>query len=453
MSTVIALRFPTGRYHATPWGRAVNEAAVEWPPSPWRLLRALYSTWRTRAPELDAAVVGEVLSALVTAPSFRLPRHTEAHTRHYYPDATYGTDKVFDPFAVLDPAAAVLVRWPGQLSADQFLLLERLCHLLPYVGRADSLCHARLLPAADVTALPVEGWYEPGDLGDLSEPGVRVLSPTAPLDVNALVATTTDVRRGGRTTPAGSRWVSYATCAPVRPPTLASVRPASRRVQAVRLRLASPVLPTVRQAVAYGHVLHQAAVHFSPGSSTLTGCQDDSPRNDGHVHAHYLHLDTDHDGLLDTALVWAPEGLAEADIEALARIRRLRSREPGFRPVRLAVEAAGAVKDVQPELAAPSRMWQSLTPFAPYRHPHKRQSLEEFLFAELQRELATRRLPELVAIRLAAGDWPNHRRRRTLAEREARAYGVRMEFTAPVTGPIALGALSHFGLGLFRPAP
>jgi hypothetical protein len=28
----IAITFPTGRFHATPWGRHVNEAAQEWPP-------------------------------------------------------------------------------------------------------------------------------------------------------------------------------------------------------------------------------------------------------------------------------------------------------------------------------------------------------------------------------------------------------------------------------------
>jgi len=41
---LIELRFPAGRYHATPWGSHVNEGAVEWPPSPWRLLRALIAT-------------------------------------------------------------------------------------------------------------------------------------------------------------------------------------------------------------------------------------------------------------------------------------------------------------------------------------------------------------------------------------------------------------------------
>ena len=34
----LRVRFPAGRYHATPWGNHVNEGQIEWPPSPWRVL-------------------------------------------------------------------------------------------------------------------------------------------------------------------------------------------------------------------------------------------------------------------------------------------------------------------------------------------------------------------------------------------------------------------------------
>jgi CRISPR-associated protein Csb2 len=40
----LAFTFPAGRYHATPWGRHVNEADVAWPPEPWRILRTLVAT-------------------------------------------------------------------------------------------------------------------------------------------------------------------------------------------------------------------------------------------------------------------------------------------------------------------------------------------------------------------------------------------------------------------------
>ena len=42
--TRILFSFPGGRYHATPWGSHVNEGLVEWPPSPWRLLRPFIAT-------------------------------------------------------------------------------------------------------------------------------------------------------------------------------------------------------------------------------------------------------------------------------------------------------------------------------------------------------------------------------------------------------------------------
>ena len=38
MPVIIRLTFPGGQYHATPWGRHVNEGAVEWPPSPWLMI-------------------------------------------------------------------------------------------------------------------------------------------------------------------------------------------------------------------------------------------------------------------------------------------------------------------------------------------------------------------------------------------------------------------------------
>lgn len=41
MSLTIAIRFLTGRAHLHPWQTHHSEGRVEWPPSPWRLLRAL----------------------------------------------------------------------------------------------------------------------------------------------------------------------------------------------------------------------------------------------------------------------------------------------------------------------------------------------------------------------------------------------------------------------------
>ena len=132
MPATLAIRFPLGRYHATPWDRSVNEGAAEWPPSPWRLLRALTATWHTRWPDLPAQVLDGLLSALGDPPAYLTPPARPGHTRHYLPDLdhrkgeTGHTDLTLDPFLSLRRAGApaaepaeLLVRWDADLDAGQ----------------------------------------------------------------------------------------------------------------------------------------------------------------------------------------------------------------------------------------------------------------------------------------------------------------------------------------------
>src|SRR5947209_1090918 len=103
--TVLELRFLAGRYHATPWGRHVNEGAVEWPPSPWRIVRALIATWYLKAQEIPEETVRSLVNALSTPPRFHLPRASTSHTRHYMPyneGKNEKTTKVFDTFIHLE---------------------------------------------------------------------------------------------------------------------------------------------------------------------------------------------------------------------------------------------------------------------------------------------------------------------------------------------------------------
>ena len=112
----IGVRFLAGRYHATPWGRHVNEAAPEWPPSPWRLLRGLVATWKRKVPELDQGKVESILRALAAPPQFSLPPATVGHTRHYMPWFKKGPDDrtlVFDAFVAVPREVRLVALWPG----------------------------------------------------------------------------------------------------------------------------------------------------------------------------------------------------------------------------------------------------------------------------------------------------------------------------------------------------
>ena len=178
----LSFSFPAHRYHATPWGRHVNEADVAWPPEPWRILRALIATyWRKGTcvdwPKEDAASLIDALAA--TPPIYHLPDGAvHAHTRHYMP-AGPKTTLVFDAFAHLPDGASIVVAWPNLLlEPRQFELVADLADGMGYLGRAESWVECTALTKWDVAlanCLPAD--YSANGAGEL----VGVLAPlTAP---------------------------------------------------------------------------------------------------------------------------------------------------------------------------------------------------------------------------------------------------------------------------------
>lgn len=105
--------------------------------------------------------------------------------------------------------------------------------------------------------------------------------------------------------------------------------------------------------------------------------------------------------------------------------------------------------------------WESLTPFVPPRHAYKTQGQPKpGEDPETQLKLALERLeyPEpsgLREIELHAKHWVKvHAVKRSKdgpSNQSRRGYRFRLTFPKPVSGPIALGHSSHFGLGLFVP--
>ena len=144
MTIAIALSFPSGKFHATAWGKHVNEATPDWPPAPWRLLRAFVAVWK-RTLHADAQVnqhFPSVLAKLTAPPLYKLPAAALAHTRHYLSGAS---SLVFDGFLAVSPMHEVGVCWPqvDLLPAEQEALARVLAHM-NYLGRAESWCAARL---------------------------------------------------------------------------------------------------------------------------------------------------------------------------------------------------------------------------------------------------------------------------------------------------------------------
>lgn len=155
----LAFRFPAGRYHATPWGRNVNEADVAWPPEPWRILRALIACYwrkgdRERWSEEDLARLIDALAE--DLPVFQLPEGAiHAHTRHYMPIRKGRSESktlVFDAFLHLPDDAEVHVIWEGvTLDGDLLDLAADLASGMGYLGRAESWTECRTMTEPEDT--------------------------------------------------------------------------------------------------------------------------------------------------------------------------------------------------------------------------------------------------------------------------------------------------------------
>lgn len=150
----LLIRFPARRYHATPWGHHVNEGLIEWPPSPWRILRAMLATgygklgWPDAGPTPQARTLIEKLAGVL--PEFHLPSASGAHTRHYMPLAILekGREKttlVFDTWAQVDKGT-LGISWNVSLSDQETAVLQDIANNLNYLGRSESWSEARLLP-------------------------------------------------------------------------------------------------------------------------------------------------------------------------------------------------------------------------------------------------------------------------------------------------------------------
>ncbi len=463
----LRISFELGRYHANPWGAHVNEAATEWPPSPWRLLRGLYSIGRTHAEmEPRRQDLDRALEALAQAPppQFELPPATAGHTRHFMPvieGRSEKSAKILDGFMALDPAAELVVWWDADLDAEASDALAAAARRLGHLGRSESVCTAELRTGAgpgEISAAPLE---EMDDGSELETIDLLCVSADEPL--RALQTGVTEVRKAKLREPPGTRRVTYGVRGSV-PHEAPKPERSHRRPNLALFRVHGGSRPAFAEAVAVGQLFRSALQgtygRLSGGSSspTLSGRSGDRPRSDQHLHAHYISL-PEPDRRIDRLAVWAPEGFGPKEVAALAELRMIVPYDPrheGTRPLRVALGTLGNTDDLLlPELLGPARRWRSRTPFGLVRHPKVRGGRTvDSPVEQVERELAHRGFPAPRSVTLVRGAWHRFRSSRVGTSRLARAtlVGVAVEFEDEVAGPIAIGALSHFGLGLLAPA-
>lgn len=384
----ISFKFIAGRYHATPWGRHVNEGAVEWPPSPWRIARALVATWKRKVNDVSESDVKSIFEVLSSPPEFLLPPASTGHTRHYMPldlkttkdkNTSVSTTKVdtalvFDAFVALGHEQPVVARWPNaKLSDSQRVHLSRLLANLGTLGRSESWCEAQLLndgvTLGEASFANLSSPIVDGEVGaDRELVRVLCLDPATAFGDSHVVSTVTTTIGKGKakvatsarasrydpawnlcietlqlhtekwSDPPGSRWVQYTRprdCFKVDVAVRVQSQPSSRpRPQVIRFALDSTVLPLALRTLPVAEAARRMLMGvvgrlterngIKGRSDVFSGKDVDSAPLTSHAHAYYLPTDEDGDGRIDHLTLVARGGFGPDEMRAIDRMREIK---------------------------------------------------------------------------------------------------------------------------------
>ncbi len=513
MKVVLRQTFPLGRFHANPWRAFPFEDPYgEWPPSPWRILRAILA--RSYQYERECGVEGsgwrdEMLRAFCTSrvswvlPSFswRGPGLSQYQPAEFEWDPPSRTKKLrnrrvnipgekrYRPTLARDNFWIVgdmrtesrdYVLWwllDGEAwSREMFDWLDASLARMTYFGRAESITEVRRvehLPRnVDINCV----------LEDIPSTGsIPVLIPIAQATLEQVQAVTDAPSVKNSTVPLGAQW-QYAK-RPTKPPVrLPRPRRKSRvPTNLVQFAIGTRVSPTRKSVVVLtqrfrGRVIHEfldgdwqrASRSQREAASLLTGKDADGrPLQEEHLHTRFgILFDNDTDNAT-RLLVWRTHPfdddeqraiLNAAEHELQITFGRGQRKDPWA--VRLVPLDSQVPVPRGFDKQAYAR-WETATPYVPPRHVYDRRGRVkpgETPEVQLRRELGRQEYDTstmTIKINSGASEWvKTHRPQRNRFDPtnvEKRGYHVSLTFDTPVLGPIALGHSSHFGLGLFVP--
>ena len=506
MRTILRQTFLLGRFHANPWRIfPFEDPHGEWPPSPWRLLRAILarSHQLEREREVECHVWRASMVEVFRTSTFgwHLPPFSwrGPGLRQYQPAVfefdprdwkikrvnakkTYRTTLVQDNFWVTgnpqEPSDASIVWWiiEGQAWSQEHLdLLDACLERMTYFGRAETITEIKRiekLPSdTDVNCVLEQ---------TPSSNSVPVLVPTKDTTLSQVQAVTDDPSMAKSTVPPGTHWL-YAK-RPAKPPVkLPRSRPRMLKpTRLVQFAIGAWVSPPPDSIVVMTQRFRGRVIYAFLGGSwqhanaaqreyarLLTGKDADgsSLRDHRHPHARFGILFDQESGRAARLLVWREQPFTDEEQRAILCAAE---QELPLSFAKAGVADPWTVRLVPLDSQVPPpagfggqahSRWITVTPYVPPRYVYGRkgrikpgESPEEQLRLELSRQGYD---TSGVAIQIddESTEWIRvhrpHRSRAGTTNNQRRAYHVSLRFDVPVCGPISLGHSSHFGLGLF----
>jgi CRISPR-associated protein Csb2 len=468
---IIAIELLLNQYQANAWHHAHCEGVIDWPPSPWRILRAIVAgSYNINLPNQHQQTLKNLLHKMAQVkPSYYLPKSSYIQHRSSRPqvqqDAKIKPGKTLYAAGLLmdKQDSTLFIQYDFELTETEDLVLRLILNGITYLGRKESAAEwtiTEIIPQP-INAIP-------------DAEGTRIVAvPTSDLEVEQLWTvlnlSAADVfDQDKKAVFPGVEHTTYR------------IEPTANRLK-IRNYPNQIVANTVRLQVIADHKLpmwlahelcdrlHKSLVKRCP-TAVFTGHE--------HDHTFIQPIANDHMGgrFVEMLCLFTHKGYTSDNLATISAYQWLRVGEQ-FVELKLV--------DYSKETDEKSQYWKSSTPMFLTRFPqtlqgksrflgktqyHKdgpeHQALKYLLFLE---HLDLSGTPHFEAVRKGLGMflngqlvviancevWPDFWKwtsPHTTSQKVSRiGYKVVLEFNQPIKGPIGLGYACHYGLGALRP--
>ena len=481
---VITIYFLNGAYHATPWGKHANEGVPEWPPSPWRLLRAIIATWKNTRPELKDEKVWPILQKLTRdPPDYNLPDASVSHTRHFMP-TNEKPSLVINTFVVTGNRPIDIIWNDVTLNPEEVGLLGKILKNLHYFGRAESWCTVYASNKSrghNCSPLENRELSTEEDLVQVLVPNsdvgfVDLCNPKSSDDILKSISITVSALQDKKyIDPPGGRWMQYVipqNCFEEKSSSNARTYVLSN-IGLVRYAVVGTIRPSIKDTLRVGDLARSACMSKygkkknGENSATFSGKEGEGKPLTNHKHAFYLPTYETQCKEIDHLTIIAPGGFDEDELAVLFTLNRCYGYN--VTDVHLLFQGCGTVNNFSDiPILKKSRKWISATPLILSRHIKYRgkkndkrmvDGPEEQIRNEVMKrygkeyELKDVKVDEsqtnMNNTAIKPSDFFRWRKHGSVGS--SNTYKIQLEFKGKVNGPITLGYASHFGLGMFVP--
>jgi len=470
----LKVEFHTNQYQACAWGNHHSEGVIDWPPAPWRILRAIVAgsynvVLLAKHQQTLKALLHRLASSL---PSYTLPPTTYIQHRSPRPQVNLKTVKI-GPGKTLYSAGLLMssnqnilyIHWPITLSETEELVFSLCLSGMTYFGRKESVATLTLVQEA------------PKPNAVLDPQGTRIVATVdSALDADVLweVLNLSAHENYGVNHSAvfpGVRQVTYR----IEDTPKSYHQNKSRENKHITLAVTvTPRLP-VTLGLKLTHRLHQALISRCP-APIFTGQELGEPSKN-HNHTIFQWFPDRTGRYIEYVRLYSDIGYGTEALAAISSCSYLPGIARGY-DVSLSFADIGGGEEKYSE-------WISSTPFFLSRFPIVRRGKPRMISQRFQKDgpehQVLQYLQYLPWLKNLVGTATYQDNKDGLAlylndeiavvsscepfpkfwewEAECRqgkkvgriGYKVRLKFTVPIAGPIVLGYAAHYGVGSMIP--